>query len=123
MSSPLGKLLTDRLVALAGSGDAIEAYGKACVAGRDCELEHASALIHTLQSGNFYREATSAKTYLGFTKTRGPANIQIQIPLMDKHDSGRRSPYLTSQFAIYDAPKQQMNSSWRLAPPPAAVQE
>jgi len=104
MGPSLGKLLTDRLIALAGSGDAIEAYGKACVAGTDCELEHASALIHTLQFGNFYREAVGAKTYLGFTNTRGPANIQIQIPLMDKHDSGRRSHYLTSQFAIYDAP-------------------
>jgi len=104
MCPPLGKLLSDRLIALAGSGDAIEAYGKACVAGTDCELEHASALIHTLQFGNFYREAVGAKTYLGFTNTRGPANIQIQIPLMDKHDSGRRSHYLTSQFSIYDAP-------------------
>ncbi len=100
----LGKALTARLIALAGSGDAIEAYGKACVAGTDCELEHASALIHTLKFGNFYREAVGAKTYLGFTNTRGPANIQIQIPLMDKHDSGRRSHYLTSQFSIYDAP-------------------
>lgn len=104
MGPPLGKLLTERLITLAGSGDAIEAYGKACVAGTDCELEHASALIHTLHFGNFYREAVGAKTYLGFTNTRGPANIQIQIPLMDKHDSGRRSHYLTSQFSIYDAP-------------------
>lgn len=104
MGPPLGKLLTERLITLAGSGDAIEAYGKACVAGTDCELEHASALIHTLHFGNFYREAVGAKTYLGFTNTRGPANIQIQIPLMDKHDSGRRSHYLTSQFSIHDAP-------------------
>ncbi|QCO55473.1 amino acid synthesis family protein [Pseudorhodobacter turbinis] len=104
MGPVLGKVLTDRLIALVGSGDAIEAYGKACVAGTDCELEHASALIHTLKFGNFYREAVGAKTYLGFTNTRGPANIQIQIPLMDKHDSGRRSHYLTSQFSIYDAP-------------------
>ena len=45
-----------------------------------------------------------AKSYLGFTNTRGPANTQIQIPLMDKHDTGRRSHYLTVQFSIYDAP-------------------
>ncbi|MEL7206545.1 MAG: amino acid synthesis family protein, partial [Pseudomonadota bacterium] len=97
-------MLTDRLIALAGSGDAIEAYGKACISGTDCEVEHASALIHTLQYGNFYREAVGAKSYLGFTNTRGPANTQIQIPLMDKHDTGRRSHYLTVQFSIYDAP-------------------
>jgi hypothetical protein len=100
----LGEMLTNRLIALAGSGDAIEAYGKACVAGTDCELEHASALIHTLLYGNFYREAVGAKSYLGFTNTRGPANTQVNIPLMDKHDTGRRSHYLTVQFSIYDAP-------------------
>ena len=104
MAPPLGEMLTERLIALAGSGSAIEAYGKACVAGTDCELEHASALIHTLQYGNFYREAVAAKSYLGFTNTRGPANTQIAIPLMDKHDTGRRSHYLTVQFSIYDAP-------------------
>jgi hypothetical protein len=104
MAPFLGKMLTDKLIALAGSGDAIEAYGKACIAGTNCELEHGSALIHTLQFGNFYREAAGAKSYLGFTNTRGPANTQIQIPLMDKHDTGRRSHYLTVQFSIPDAP-------------------
>lgn len=104
MAPVLGKVLSDRLISLAGTGDAIEAYGKACVSGVDCEIEHASALIHTLQYGNFYREAVGAKSYLGFTNTRGPANTQIQIPLMDKHDTGRRSHYLTVQFSIHDAP-------------------
>jgi len=104
MAPPLGKMLTERLITLAGSGDAIEAYGKACIAGTNCELEHASALIHTLQFGNFYREAVGAKSYLGFTNTRGPTNTQVNIPLMDKHDTGRRSYYLTVQFSIYDAP-------------------
>ena len=100
----LGQLLTERLIALAGSGAAIEAYGKASMAGVGGELEHGSALIHTLQFGNFYREAVEAKSYLGFTNGRGPANSQIQIPLMDKHDTGRRSHYLTVQFSIPDAP-------------------
>ena len=104
MAPYLGKLITDKLIFLAGSGDAIEAYGKACIAGTSCEVEHASALIHTLQFGNFYRAAVGAKSYLGFTNTRGPANTQIQIPLMDKHDTGRRSHYLTIQFSVYDAP-------------------
>ena len=100
----MGKALTDRLISMVGSGEKIEAYGKAALAGTSCEIEHASAIIHTLQFGNFYREAVGAKSYLGFTKTRGPANTQIQIPLMDKHDTGRRSHYLTVQFSIYDAP-------------------
>lgn len=100
----LGALLTGRIIALAGGGDRIEAYGKAAMAGLDGEQEHASALIHTLHFGNFYREAVGAKSYLGFTNTRGPANSQLQIPLMDKNDTGRRSHYLTAQFSIYDAP-------------------
>ena len=100
----MGKALTDRLISMVGSGEKIEAYGKAALAGTSCEIEHASAIIHTLQFGNFYREAVGAKSYLGFTNTRGPANTQIQIPLMYKHDTGRRSHYLTVQFSIYDAP-------------------
>jgi len=100
----LGKLLTERIVAMAGGADRIEAYGKAAVAGLDCELEHASALIHTLHFGNFYRQALGAKSYLGFTNTRGPGNMPVVVPLMDKHDTGRRSHYLTVQFSICDAP-------------------
>ena len=100
----MGKTLTDRLISLIGSGEKIEAYGKAAVAGTSCEIEHASAIIHTLKFGNFYREAVGAKSYLGFTNSRGPANTQISIPLMDKHDTGRRSHYITVQFSIYDAP-------------------
>lgn len=101
----LGKMMTDRMVALAGSGAAIEAYGKAAVVGLDGEIEHASGLIHTLRFGNFYREAVEAKSYLAFTNTRGPANAPIMVPLMDKNDAGRRSHYLTIQFSIPDAPR------------------
>jgi hypothetical protein len=100
----LGQLLTDEILSMAGSGDAVEGYGKAAIAGTDGEVEHASALIHTLHFGNIYRNAVGAQSYLSFTNTRGPANATIMIPLMDKHDAGRRSHYLTIQFAIADAP-------------------
>ena len=101
----LGALLTERMICLAGSSAAIEAYGKAAVVGLDGEIEHASGLIHTLRFGNHYREAVAAKSYLAFTNTRGPANAPIMVPLMDKDDAGRRSHYLTLQFAIPDAPR------------------
>ena len=97
--------MTNRMIALAGSGEAIEAYGKAAVVGLNGEIEHASGLIHTLRFGNFYREAVGAKSYLAFTNTRGGANAPIMVPLMDKNDAGRRSHYLTIQFAIPDAPR------------------
>ena len=101
----LGAEMTRRMIDLAGGGDKIEAYGKAAVVGLDGEIEHASGLIHTLRFGNFYREAVGAKSYLAFTNTRGPANAPIMVPLMDKNDAGRRSHYLTIQFAIPDAPR------------------
>lgn len=101
----LGEALTTRIIDLAGGGDNIEAYGKAAVVGLEGEIEHASALIHTLRFGNFYRTAVSASSYLSFSNTRGPANAAIAVPLMDKHDAGRRSHYLTIQFSINDAPR------------------
>jgi Amino acid synthesis len=100
----LGEMLTAMMIEMAGSGAAIEGYGKAAIVGTDGEVEHASALIHTLRFGNHYRKAVGAKSYLAFTNVRGPANAPIMIPLMHKLDEGMRSHYLTVQFAIPDAP-------------------
>jgi hypothetical protein len=100
----LGELLTRMILEAVGSGEAVEGYGKSAIVGLDGELEHASAIIHTLRFGNHYREAVGAKSYLAFNNTRGPANAPLLIPLMDKNDEGRRSHYLTIQTAIPDAP-------------------
>lgn len=100
ISQELTKLIIDEI----GSGDLVEAFGKSAVVGLDGELEHASALIHTLHFGNTYRHAVQAKSYLAFNNTRGPANAAILVPMMDKNDEGRRSHYLTIQFSIADAP-------------------
>ena len=100
----LGEMLTTRILDLCGSGEAVEGYGKAAVVGTSGEIEHASALIHTLRFGNHYRKAVGAKSYLSFTNTRGGANCPVVIPLMHKHDEGMRSHYLTIQFSILDAP-------------------
>lgn len=105
IAPPLGEELTKRITLMAGGGKKIEAYGKAAVVGLDGEIEHASALIHTLRFGNYFREAVGAKSYLSFTNTRGPADAPIMVPLMDKNDAGRRSHYLTVQFSIADAPR------------------
>ena len=100
----LGEMLTEMILDLAGSGDAVEGYGKAAIVGTSGEVEHASALIHTLRFGNHYRKAVGAESYLSFTNVRGPANTAIMIPLMHKADAGMRSHYLTVNFAIADAP-------------------
>jgi hypothetical protein len=100
----LGELLTAEILKLAGSGEAVEGYGKAAVVGTDGEIEHASAMIHTLRFGNKFRKAVGAKSYLSFTNTRGAANTPVVIPMMHKLDEGMRSHYLTIQFSILDAP-------------------
>ena len=100
----LGEILTAMIIKEAGSGDKVEGYGKSAIVGLKGEIEHASAIIHTLRFGNYYREAVGAQSYLSFCNTRGGANAPIMIPLMDKNDAGRRSHYLTIQLAIPDAP-------------------
>ena len=100
----LGETLTAEILAMTGGGAAVEGYGKAAVVGTSGELEHASALIHTLRFGNRYRTAVGAKSYLSFTNTRGGSNCPVVIPLMHKADEGMRSHYLTVQFSILDAP-------------------
>lgn len=104
LAPQLGEMLTAEMLRVAGSGDAIEGYGKAAIVGTSGEIEHASALIHTLRFGNYYRKAVGAKSYLSFTNLRGGPNCPIAIPLMHKHDEGMRSHYLTVQFSIVDAP-------------------
>ena len=98
----VGKLLTDMVLDV--TGDALEGYGKASVVGMGGEIEHAQAMTHTLWFGNQYREAVDAKTYLAFANTRGAAGTSIMIPLMDKHDGGRRSHYQTIHVTVPDAP-------------------
>jgi len=101
---PLGELLVGEILRHAGSAQAVEAYGKAAVVGTSGEVEHASALIHTLRFGNAYRGAVQGTSYLSFTNTRGGPGCVISIPMMHKLDEGLRSHYLTMQTCIYDAP-------------------
>jgi len=98
----VGKLLTGMILDV--TGDALEGYGKASVVGMGGEIEHAQALTHTLWFGNQYRDAVGAKTYLAFTNCKGVAGQPIMIPLMDKHDAGRRSHYQTIHLNVPDAP-------------------
>ena len=98
----IGKLLTEML--LDETGGLLEGCGKASLVGMGGEIEHAQAMTHTLHFGNQFREAIGAKSYLAFSNTRGAANCAITIPLMDKHDAGRRSHYQTIQTSVVDAP-------------------
>ena len=100
----LGEVLVPRLVELAGGADAVEGYGKAAMVGTSGEVEHGSALIHTLRFGNVFREAVGGTAYLSFTNTRGGPGATLSIPMMHKVDPGWRSHYLTLEITVADAP-------------------
>ena len=106
LAPPLGEKMVPALLSTIGGANTVEAYGKAAVVGVNGEVEHGSGMIHTLKFGNFYRQALDAKSYLSFTNTRGGENAAIMVPMMDIHDVGKRSHYLTIQFSIPDAPRQ-----------------
>ena len=100
----LGHEMLPRLIEMAGGGDAVEAYGKAAMVGTEGEIEHGSALIHTLRFGNIFREAVQGTAYLSFTNSRGGPGATVSIPMMHKIDPGWRSHYLTLEMAIPDSP-------------------
>jgi hypothetical protein len=99
----LGELLTRNMLEVF-VGREIEAYGKAAVVGLNGELEHASALIHTLHFGNVFRRGVGGTTYLPFTNRRAGAGALISIPMVHTKDSGFRTHYLTADLTIGDAP-------------------
>ena len=100
----LAEQLAAEIVRVAGSGAAVEGYGKGAMVGTSGEIEHAAGIIHTLRFGNHYRKAVGAKSYLSFTNVRGGPGASLAIPLMHKDDAGMRSHYLTIQFSVMDAP-------------------
>jgi hypothetical protein len=100
----VAEVLVPALLDLCGGGDRIEAYGKAALVGVNGEIEHASAIIHTLRFGNVFRSAVGGTAYLSFTNSRSGAGATLSIPMMHKIDEGLRSHYLTLNFNITDAP-------------------
>lgn len=99
----LANELVSRLLELCPA-ERIEAYGKSAIVGLGGEIEHASALIHTLRFGNVFREAASGTSYLSFTNTRGPAGAIVSLPMTHKTIVGQRSHFITMNFSVSDAP-------------------
>jgi hypothetical protein len=99
----LGRILTDRLIAIM-PGDKVEAFGKTAAVGVNGEIEHGSALIHTLRFGNIFRDAVEGTTYLEFTNTRSGPGALMSLPMIHKGETGKRSHFLTMTFQIADAP-------------------
>ncbi|MET9971895.1 amino acid synthesis family protein [Streptomyces sp. NPDC006356] len=101
-ASDLGALLAPAVL------DALEApaeaYGKAAIVGLDGEIEHGSALIHTLKFGDHFRKAAGATTLLPAVEKRGPAGVVFDIPLKHITDATIRSHHQTVEVRISDAP-------------------
>ncbi|MEX3789541.1 amino acid synthesis family protein [Paraburkholderia sp. BR14374] len=99
----LGETLTRQLTNLIPA-EGVQAYGKAAVVGVNGEIEHASALIHTLRFGNVFRHAVEGTAFLSFTNTRVGPGALISVPMIHKSETGKRSHFITSTFQIADAP-------------------
>lgn len=98
----LGALLAPRVVAALDAE--VEAYGKAAIVGLGGELEHGSALIHTLKFGDHFREAARATTLLPAVEKRAVAGSVFDIPLKHVTDATTRSHHQTIEARVADAP-------------------
>lgn len=103
IAGDLSREMTTRLLLQMPPGT-IEACGKAAAVGINGEIEHASAMIHTLRFGNPFREAIGGTNYLEFTNTRNAPGALLSLPMMHKSETGKRSHFLTANFQIADAP-------------------
>lgn len=101
-ASELGSLLAPRVVAALGAP--VEAYGKAAIVGLGGEIEHGSALIHTLQFGDHFRAAAEATTLLPAVEKRAAAGSTFDIPLKHKTDATVRSHHQSFEARLADAP-------------------
>ena len=100
----LGREMVDRLLLLLAKGQSVEAFGKSAIVGVNGEIEHGSALIHTLRFGNYLRDAVKSTDFIPFTNKRGGPGNSISMPLKHIHESGARSHFMTAEFNIPDAP-------------------
>jgi hypothetical protein len=101
-ASDLGALLAPEV--LAALDAPAEAYGKAAIVGLHGEIEHGSALIHTLKFGDHFRKAANATTLLPAVEKRGPAGVVFDIPLKHITDATIRSHHQTVEVRVADAP-------------------
>ncbi|ART69990.1 peptide synthetase [Mycobacterium dioxanotrophicus] len=101
----LAQLLSDRLIAVLGGVDAVEAFGKAAIVGNSGEIEHGGALIHTPYFGNLMREFLEGESIICFADTRSEAGAALVVPLWHKTHAATRSHYQTVTARVSDAPR------------------
>ena len=99
----LGQLLSPLVVEALGAP--VEAFGKAAIVGLDGEVEHGSALIHTLKFGDYFRKAAEATTLLPAVEKRAPAGCTFDIPMKHVTDATIRSHHQSVEVRVADAPR------------------
>lgn len=102
-SPALGKLLGKR--AVEALGEEAEAYGKGALVGLDGEIEHGSAIIHTLKFGNEFRGLVGGKSLLPSAEKRGAAGASLDLAIKHKIDAATRTHHQTFEVRIPDAPR------------------
>ena len=85
----LGKEIVACLMPLVGGSENVEAFEKTAIVGVNGEIEHGSALIHTLRFGNFLRDAAQISEFIPFTNKRGGPDNLITFPLRHTTKGGR----------------------------------
>lgn len=89
--------------ALGVTGDEVEGYGKGALVGLDGEIEHGSAIIHTLTFGNPFRSLCgNAETLLPSAEKRGAAGSSLDLAIKHKMDAKIRSHHMTFETRIPD---------------------
>jgi len=105
-SEYLGTQLINRALAALGiTGKDVEAFGKGALVGLDGEMEHGSAIIHTLIFGNPVRNGCEAKSLLPSAEKRGGAGSSLDLALKHKLNLEIRSHHMTFEVRIPDAPR------------------
>lgn len=98
-------MLSDRLLAVLGGADEVEAFGKAAVVGLDGEIEHAGALIHTPYFGDILRRRTEGESIIVFSDERAGAGTGLRVPIWHKNHASTRSHYQTIDVRVPDGPR------------------
>ncbi len=99
---PVGELLAREISALIGDG--AEAYGKGALVGTAGEIEHGSAIIHSLKFGNPIRTILAGESLLPSAEKRGAPGASLDIAIKHKNDAKIRSHHQTFEVRIPDAP-------------------
>jgi hypothetical protein len=108
--SPLVEELSPSLGELLGTtvtrtlGGEVEAYGKGALVGERGEIEHGSAIIHTLKFGDPFRELVGGTALLPSAEKRGACGAPLDLALKHKNDASIRSHHWTFEVRVPDAP-------------------